>query len=140
MRTPYARFPEYHTSGDDLSFVHPAQLAEALAVCCPASTCSRATATYRNLNPKGEPQLGRRGIYRALADQTEDGLEMAMLWVLNGSDGTASLLDVARRSGLAFAKVRAAADVLVSHDLLAPVRELMHRSTQQHLVGGEASA
>ena len=41
--------------------------------------------------------------------------------VLNGSDGTASLLDVAERSGLAFSKIRAAADLLLSHDLLAPV-------------------
>ncbi len=121
MRTPYARFPEYHNSGDDLSFVHPEQLAEALAVCLAALDVIEGNATFRNLNPKGEPQLGRRGIYRALADQTEDGLEMAMLWVLNQSDGTSSLLDVAERSGLPFAKVRAAADVLISHDLLAPV-------------------
>ena len=120
MRTPYARFPEYHNSGDDLSFVHPEQLAEAFAVCLAALDVLEGNASFRNLNPKGEPQLGRRGIYRALADQTEDGLEMAMLWVLNGSDGTASLLDVAERSGLPFAKVRAAADLLISHDLLAP--------------------
>ena len=73
----------------------------------------------RNLNPKGEPQLGRRGIYRALADQIEDGIEMAMLWVLNGSDGTSSLLDIAQRAALPFAKVRAAADVLLANNLLA---------------------
>ena len=29
-----------------------------------SSTCSSATATYRNLSPKGEPQLGKRGLYR----------------------------------------------------------------------------
>ena len=37
---------------------------------------------------------------------------MAMLWVLNLSDGEHSLLDVAERSGLPFDTVAAAADAL----------------------------
>jgi aminopeptidase-like protein len=118
MRTPYARFPEYHTSGDDLAFVTPDQLAASLAATLAILDVLERDATYRNLNPRGEPQLGRRGIYRALADRTDDGLEMAMLWVLNGSDGDTSLLDIAERSGLPFATLRAAADVLLAHDLL----------------------
>jgi aminopeptidase-like protein len=78
-------------------------------------------ARYVNLSPKGEPQLGRRGIYRALADRTTDGLEMAMLWVLNLSDGSQSLLDIAERAAVPFAKIRSAAEVLVEQGLLAPV-------------------
>ena len=119
MRTPYARFPEYHTSGDNLQFVHAGQLEGAVATCLSLISVLEGNDTLRNLNPKGEPQLGRRGIYRALADQTEDGIEMAMLWVLNGSDGTSSLLDIAQRAALPFAKVRAAADVLLANNLLA---------------------
>jgi aminopeptidase-like protein len=41
-----------------------------------------------------------------------------MLWVLNQSNGSRSLLDIAERSGLAFAAVRAAADLLLDHGLL----------------------
>ena len=41
-----------------------------------------------------------------------------MLWVLNLSDGTQSLLDIAARAGLPFATVRAAADALVRVGLL----------------------
>ncbi len=37
---------------------------------------------------------------------------MAMLWVLNLSDGEHSLLDVAERSGLPFDSVAGAADAL----------------------------
>ena len=38
---------------------------------------------------------------------------MAMLWVLNLSDGRHSLLDIAERSNLPFAVVRSAAQVLL---------------------------
>jgi aminopeptidase-like protein len=78
--------------------------------------------TYRNLSPQGEPQLGRRGLYRATGGEPDQAeVERAILWVLNLSDGRHSLLDVAERSGLAFDVVRRAADVLREHDLLEEV-------------------
>jgi aminopeptidase-like protein len=48
-------------------------------------------------------------------------LQMAMLWVLNQSDGGPTLLDIAERSGLPFDAVRAAADALLGKGLLEPV-------------------
>ena len=48
--------------------------------------------------------------------------EMAMLWVLNLSDGSCSLLDIAARSGLPFGVIKDAANMLLRHDLLAPVQ------------------
>ena len=61
-----------------------------------------------NLSPKGEPQLGRRGLYAALGGDKGGGESaMAMLWVLNLADGRHSLLDIAERSGLAFPDHRA---------------------------------
>jgi aminopeptidase-like protein len=73
-----------------------------------------------NLNPKGEPQLGRRGLYRTTGDRTGGGKvkEMPILWVLNMSDGRHSLLDIAQRSGLPFCDIRAAADALLECNLL----------------------
>ena len=55
---------------------------------------------YLSLNPKGEPQLGKRGLYGAVGGRSPAEREHAMLWLLNQSDGTRSLLEVARRSGL----------------------------------------
>jgi aminopeptidase-like protein len=49
--------------------------------------------------------------------------ETAMLWVLNQSDGTHTLLDIAERSGLVFDIIKDAADILLRHDLLKPYRE-----------------
>jgi aminopeptidase-like protein len=44
--------------------------------------------------------------------------ELAMLWVLNMSDGNFSLLDIADRSSLDFRIIKNAAAVLLEHDLL----------------------
>ncbi len=69
----------------------------------------------RNLEPYGEPQLGRRGLYRALGGTTIPDLQLAMLWVLNLSDGEHDLLDIAERSGIDFDAIAAGADVLEEH-------------------------
>jgi aminopeptidase-like protein len=112
-RTPHGCFPEYHTSGDDLQFVTAAQLAGSLATCLEIFGVLEGERTYVNQSPKCEPQLGKRGLYRDIGDN-----EMAMLWVLNQSDGRHSLLDIAERSGCSFAAIRRAADRLESHGLL----------------------
>ncbi|MBI0374958.1 peptidase M28, partial [Streptomyces albiflaviniger] len=58
-------------------------------------------------------QLGRRGLYDSLGGRSDaKQAQMAMLWVLNLSDGEHSLLDVAERSGLPFDTVADAAGAL----------------------------
>ena len=75
--------------------------------------------TYINRNPKCEPQLGKRGLYSTLGGQTErKAFEIAMLWVLNLSDGRATLLEIAERSGTEFKIIKSVADVLEKHGLL----------------------
>jgi aminopeptidase-like protein len=118
-RTPHGCFPEYHTSADDLSFVHPAQLAASFATCLAILDVLENDRTYVNQNPKGEPQLGKRGLYHAIGGLAHSPVsEMAMLWVLNLSDGQHSLLDIAERSGCAFDVIHRAATVLGDHGLL----------------------
>ncbi|OLE69405.1 MAG: hypothetical protein AUI36_04805 [Cyanobacteria bacterium 13_1_40CM_2_61_4] len=74
---------------------------------------------YLNQNPKCEPQLGKRGLYRTMGGNVEsEEAELAMLWVLNLSDGDHSLLEIAERSELAFPAVRAAARALEAAGLL----------------------
>jgi aminopeptidase-like protein len=119
MRSPHGQFPEYHTSADDLDFVEPAALANSLATILSVFDVLEHNHTYISLNPKCEPQLGKRGLYSVLGGTNIKQLEMAMLWVLNLSDGSSSLLDIAERSGLPFAMIGAAADLLLRHDLLA---------------------
>ena len=118
-RTPHGRFPEYHTSADDLSFVTGEALADTVATCLRTFEVLEHNRTYLNLQPWGEPQLGRRGLYRTIGGQTNAAAaELAMLWVLNQSDGTASLLQIAERSGLPIELLSGAAQMLLDHDLL----------------------
>ena len=181
-RTPWGQYPEYHTSGDDLSFVRADALAGSLGAYLATATVleegqgapaghprargrahglvrgwrgsappgfwpaaaeggqkganrsgpdarsaqagSRRTAgdrRYRNLEPFGEPQLGRRGLYGGLGGAGRKDREIAMLWVLNQSDGENSLLDIAERSEMPVEVVAEAADALREAGLLEEV-------------------
>ena len=119
MRTPWGRYPEYHTSADDLDFVSPESLADSFAKVLAALSVVDMNTAYVNLSPYGEPQLGRRGLYRSAGGRKDESVwELALLWVLNLSDSRHTLLDVAERSGIEFDTVRAAADALVAAGLL----------------------
>ncbi|MBI3466485.1 MAG: DUF4910 domain-containing protein [Planctomycetes bacterium] len=118
-RTPHGQFPQYHTSADDLDFVRPDALAGSLAAYLSVIDVLENNAQYLNLNPKCEPQLGKRGLYRALGGLPDAGrVELAMLWVLNLSDGSQSLLDIAQRADLPFSAIHRAAAALCEHGLL----------------------
>jgi len=118
MRGRHGRFPEYHTSADDLSFVAPERLSESLALLLGVVEVLEGNRRYRNLAPEGEPQLGRRGLYRPMGGAEIPDLELAMLWVLSLSDGRHALLDAAERARMPFRSLRAAADRLLAAGLL----------------------
>lgn len=117
-RTPYGQFPEYHTSADDLDFVRPEALADSLAVLRAVVTVLEDNRVYLNTSPRGEPQLGRRGLYRSVGGLDASAEEHALLWVLNLGDGRHSLLDIAERAGLSFVAVARAAAALRDRGLL----------------------
>ena len=118
-RSPNGAYPEYHTSADDLSLVAPQFLAKSLRTYLNVLCCLETDHTYINLQPKGEPQLGRRGLYRKMGGfQDIANTQMAMLWMLNMSDGANSLLDIAERSGVNYLQLHSAASILCEHELL----------------------
>ena len=79
--------------------------------------------TYQRVDGRGEPQLGRRGLYRAIAGQREAGgaTQMDLLWFLNLADGRHSLLDMAIRADVPFARLEAAARLALEADLVRTV-------------------
>jgi aminopeptidase-like protein len=119
MRTTHGEYPQYHTSADDLSFVSPENLTESFLMYLEVIGVLEGNGKYLNMNPKCEPQLGRRGLYQNIGG-AEQGkkLQLAMLWVLNMSDGNHSLLDIARRSRLQFRLICEAARHLKVAELL----------------------
>ncbi|TCR61507.1 DUF4910 domain-containing protein [Bosea sp. BK604] len=118
MRTPHGAFPEYHTSADDPDFVRPAALRDSTRTCLDVIDVIENNRIYRNLQPFGEPQLGRRGLYESLGGQLASDFRLAMLWLLNMSDGTNSLLDIAAKADLPWQSVKEARRALCREGLL----------------------
>ena len=115
----HGTFPEYHTSADNLGFVRPEKLAESFDACLQILALLEKNGTFLNLNPRCEPQLGKRGLYGMIGGSPDAGIrELAMLWALNLSDGSHSLLDIAERSKMAFDSIRGAAECLLEKGLL----------------------
>jgi aminopeptidase-like protein len=118
-RTPFAEFPEYHTSADNLNFISADNLSESLSFLLKIITTIEGNQKWINLSSKGEPQLGKRGLYAALGDESQhNDYQMALLWVLNLSDGNHSLLDIAKRSGIDFETIVQATERLWKAGLL----------------------
>jgi aminopeptidase-like protein len=115
-RTPADAFSQYHSSADNLDLVRPEALGESLHAALAIIDVLERDETLVNTSPFGEPQLGRRGLYRSLGGGSSE--EAAILWVLSLADGSASLLDIAARSRLSFAEIREAADRLATCQLV----------------------
>lgn len=121
-RSSHGQYPEYHTSADNLDLVSPENLRESFETYLDVIDVLENNRTYLNLNPKCEPQLGKRGLYGNVGATSEAKLkEMALLWVLNLSDGEHDLLQIAERSGESFAEIRNAAEALRQSGLLKEV-------------------
>jgi len=120
-RTPLGEFPENHTSDDDLDFVRPEALADSFAASLAIVDVLEGDRTLVNLSPRGEPQLGRRGLFGTTGGAGAGReRELALLWVLSLGDGEHSLIDIAGRSGVPFGRLRAAAEALEEVGLVGP--------------------
>jgi aminopeptidase-like protein len=119
-RSVNSGFSEYHTSADDMTLIKPRYLQQSFEACQQIVRVIEGDACYVNLSPKGEPLLGKRGLFGSTGGNSPAEREHALLWVLNQSDGGRSLLDIARRSGMDFNSIREAATALAGAGLLRP--------------------
>ena len=118
-RNPHGEFPEYHTSADNLDFVKPEKLEESLNRLMDILFILDNNSYYINTNPKCEPQLGKRGLYDKIGGSNESkNMQLAVLWILNQSDGNNSLLDIARKANIEFRIIYKAAKALIDGGLL----------------------
>ena len=124
QRSQFGAFAEYHTSGDNLDLIQPAHLESSYRMIIAALNILENDAFMRNTQPKCEPQLGKRGLYSSTGgDKGGPGQAMALLWALNLSDGTHSLLDIAERAGMPFEVIQEASHRLEEHALLEYLQE-----------------
>jgi aminopeptidase-like protein len=118
-RSPNGAYAEYHSSADDLSLVKVDKLAESIRVLAQLIDALDKNRDLVNLSPKGEPRLGKRGLYGTLGGTAPGEGEQAMLWLLSLGDGAHDLVDAAQRSGLGVSLLARAADALERAGLLA---------------------
>jgi aminopeptidase-like protein len=128
-RSANGQYEEYHTSADDLDFVDRASLANSLRALTAIVRVIDKNRCFRNLSPKGEPRLGKRGLYGNVGGTAPGEFEHALLWVLSFSDGTHDLLSIALKSGLDFDLVACAASALEDAGLAATVDETQPKRT-----------
>ena len=121
-RTMYHRFPEYHTSLDDLSLITPEALGGTLRAYAAIVDALEANEVLVTTQPFCEPQLSQRGLYPTTGGglSGEQRLKDTMA-VLNWCDGTRDLLAVAERTGRPVTALREAAEPLLAHGLLRAV-------------------
>ncbi|ELR71635.1 hypothetical protein C900_02443 [Fulvivirga imtechensis AK7] len=118
-RTPYGEYPEYHTSADNLEFISAHSLEGSFEVYSEIIDVLESNRKYVNLLPKCEPQLGKRGLYDTMGGNNDaHKFQLALLWVLNMSEGEHSLLDIARRSAIDFETLAEAASQLEKRELI----------------------
>lgn len=118
-RTPWGRYPEYHTSDDDLDFVRPENLEQSLAAFRAVVDELEAREVWVNRKPFGEPRLGRHGLYRAIGgDDAGRERELALLWVLNLADGDHDVEQIVERSRMPADRIREAIDALAAAGLI----------------------
>ena len=86
---------------DDPGLVKPEKMVDTLRRYLEVFEVLEGNRAYVNLSPLCEPQLGKRGLYRPVGGQSHSlPNQMAMLWVLNLSDGEHNLLDIAERADM----------------------------------------
>lgn len=119
MRTPNGQFAEYHTSADNLDLINPASIQHSLDTLGKIIDTLEINARFINVLPHCEPQLGRRGLYANTGgNATPPGYELALLWVLNYSDGEHDLLEISRLSKIPLSTIVTAARMLKDKTLV----------------------
>ena len=145
VRTFAPEFSEYHTSADNTEFVKAEYLGDTLSKYIKVivkleenfgkfklndeeklskNIHGENDRIFLNLNPKCEPQLGKRKLYHDIGSQipSQGGgkiiNQFALLWVLNYSDGLHYLSDIVKLSGYDLIDIENAANELVKSHLL----------------------
>ena len=119
MRTPYGEYDAYHSSLDNLDLLSKEALLESYLVCQRVLTDASLVSAYINQKPNCEPQLGKYGLYDNVGgDNQTRNFQLALLWLLNYSDGEHSTLDIHEQSGISLAELDMAAQALQKADLL----------------------
>ena len=121
-RSLYGRFPEYHTSKDDMSYVSPEGFSGSYDIMTQVIDLHEHNGKYR-IKVLCEPQLGKRNLYPTVSKKgSYDGIRSLTNFIAY-ADGTNDLIDISNRIGVSVKELIEIKDKLSVHDLLENVDE-----------------
>ena len=99
MRTPYDKYKEYHTSLDNKNFISFRSLEDSIKVFLNLIELNEKNTFYVNRLGFGEPQLGKRKLYKDLSafnafNSDLDMITNNLFWILSLADGKTSSLEI----------------------------------------------
>jgi len=120
MRTKYGRYPEYHTSLDDLNLVTPAGLLGGYEVLTRAIECLEMDELLTS-TVLCEPQLGKRGLYPTISTKSSGSEVRDMMNFLAYCDGSSSNLEIADKINVPLWELKETIDKLKKEGVLKTV-------------------
>jgi aminopeptidase-like protein len=112
-RSLYRRYPEYHTSLDDLSLITPKGLQDSFNTLHMCLNMLEHNDTYRGVYPC-EPRLDKHGLYPTTSIKGGYGRQVTTLIDFHAyCDGRLDLLDIAEKIGASVEECRQAAEKLL---------------------------
>ncbi len=117
MRTKYAEYPEYHTSGDNMDYISPKGLQGTFDVYKKIILGLENNYKYK-ITVLCEPQLGKRGLYPTVSTK-ESGLYVRdMINFITYADGKNDLIDISNIIDVEIDKLLPIIENLEKNDLL----------------------
>ena len=122
MRTPYGKYPQYHTSLDNKSFICFKKMKQSVNAFLKIIYYIENNFYFKNKFPNGEPFLSKRQIYRTLSTTKKREInEIAIWWLLNLSDGKHDLFKISEKSGINMDILIQLSQVLLKKKLLEKI-------------------
>ena len=116
-RSKYQKFPEYHTSADNLSLISPEGLTGAYEVMVKVVNALENNGYYQ-MECKCEPQLGKRGLYPTISRKGSNYSVRTMQHFIAYADGRNDLIEISNILGTPVDELIPIKDKLMEHQLL----------------------
>lgn len=116
-RSKYGEYPEYHTDADNFDVVTQGGLDGAFQVMITIIKAFE-LGLYPTVVIKGEPQLGKRGLYPTISQKGSYSAIRARMDVLAYADGSNSLFDIANHISVPLDIVLEEVEVMIEHGLI----------------------
>ena len=116
-RSKYGRYPEYHTSADDMNMISPEGLQGSFEAMTQAIQVIENNKYYR-MKCICEPQLGPRGLYPTISQKGSSSDTSVMMMLIFYSDGRSDLIDISNRLNVPVSELIKIVEKLKACDLI----------------------